>query len=261
MKIINDFKGIKPPEQRVLNKFECDRCNEEVKETELVIPAGPRKGETIIANYGCKCPDIELGKRAIEINKNLRHRKMQKLFDENSLVNKSLQLATLENYIPTNDQLEKAKQSISNYINQFDGTRNLLLHGSYGTGKSHLSIAVTKKLIEKGHSCLFLSLPKLLTKIRDTYNNKSITEDRLLEIIQRVDLLVLDDLGAEQQTEWSNAKLFEVMDGRAGKSTIYTTNLSSNELKAQMNERNFSRVMENTEIIIMNGNDYRRKGF
>lgn len=254
--------GLLPkPKERLIKEYVCDGCNMTVEQKEMEIPIGPRKGEWIIANYGCKCADIELSKQAIELKRDLQSKKMKQFFDENSLVNQSLQKATIENYKPTTGELKKAKQQIIDYINDFDGTKNLLLHGTYGTGKSHLSISVTKKLMEKGHKCLFLSLPKLLTKIRDTYNNENMTEDRLLEFIQRVDLLVLDDLGAEQQTEWSNTKLFEVMDSRAGKSTIYTTNLNSKELRKQMNERNFSRLMENTEIIIMNGPDFRRREF
>lgn len=253
--------NIDKPKERLLNEFECEGCYELVQQKEMIIPIGPKKGESILVNQGCKCADIELSRQAIALNKKLKANKMQRFFDDNSLVNKSLQKATLENYEPTSEELSKAKRQITNYINDFKGEGNLLLHGNYGTGKSHLSIAVTKELIKKGHSCLFLSLPKLLTKIRDTYNNDHMTEDKLLEHIQKVDLLVLDDLGAEQQTEWSNTKLFEIMDGRSGKSTIYTTNLGSKELREQMNERNFSRLMEDTEIVIMNGQDYRRKEF
>src|SRR5690625_1633057 len=249
------------PEGKLIKEFTCEGCQESVRQKELIIPIGPKKGEKIIANYGCKCADIELAKKSIALKRDLENRKNKKFFDDHSLVNQSLQNATLENYKPTSDDLAKAKQQIVDYINNFDGTKNLLLHGSYGTGKSHLSISVTKELMKKGHSCLFLSLPKLLTKIRDTYNNNEITENWLLDYLQRIDLLVLDDLGAENQTEWSTSKLFEIMDGRSGKATIYTTNLNSKELRAQMNERNFSRIMENTEIIIMNGNDYRRREF
>lgn len=255
------LSDLKKPKEKLIKAFVCDGCGEDVEQKELVIPVGPYKGETTIANYGCKCADIQLSKDAIELNKRLRSNKMQNFFDENSLVNLSLQQATLENYEPTSNELAKAKQQITDYINNFDGSSNLLLHGTYGTGKSHLSISVTKKLIEKGHSCLFLSLPKLLTKIKDTYNSDGMTEDNLLNHIKEVDLLVLDDLGAEQKTNWSTPKLFEVMDSRSGKATIYTTNLDSKGLRKHMDDRNFSRLMENTEIIIMNGNDYRRREF
>lgn len=259
MQKANSF--ITKPNERFIKEYVCDGCNMTVTQKEMEIPIGPRKGEKILANQGCKCADIELSKQAIELSARLRNNKMREFFDRNSLVNQSLQRATLENYEPTTKELAKAKGQITEYISNFDGTKNLLLHGTYGTGKSHLSISVTKKLMKKGHSCLFLSLPKLLTKIRDTYNNDNVTEEKLLNYIQQVDLLVLDDLGAEQQTDWATTKLFEVMDSRAGKSTIYTTNLNSKELREQMNERNFSRLMENTEIIIMNGPDYRRREF
>lgn len=249
------------PEEKGVRKFVCESCGYDVVQKELVIPFGKYKGEITKANYGCRCEDIELGKQAVRKRDELKRNSMQRFFDENSLVNRSLQRATLDNYEPTSDELAKAKQQVTDYINNFDGTSNLLLYGSYGTGKSHLSISATKKVIEAGYSSLFLSLPKLLTKIRDTYNDDQMTEDRLLEHIREVDLLVLDDLGAEQVTEWSNSKLFEVMDSRSGKATIYTTNLGSAELRDHMNERNFSRLMEDTEIVIMNGADYRRRSF
>lgn len=249
------------PDEKFIKTFICEDCGEDVEQKELTIPIGPREGEKIIANYGCICADIELANESIKLQNKLKNRRMREMFDYYSLVNHSLQQATLENYEPTNDELTNAKQNITNYINEFDGTKNLLLHGSYGTGKSHLSIATTKALMEKGYECLFLSLPKLLTKIKETYNNDGVTEDELLEMIQRVDLLVLDDLGAEHNTDWVNSKLFEILDGRAGKATIYTTNLNSSDLRKQINERNFSRMMENTDIIPMNGRDYRRREF
>jgi len=259
MKNANDL--VPKPKERFIKEYVCDGCNMTVTKKEMEIPIGPRKGEKIIVDSGCKCADIQMAEQAKRTRSRLRSKKMKELFDYYSLINKSLEKATLENYEPTSNELAKAKQDITNYIQEFDGSKSLLLHGGYGTGKSHLSVSVTKKLMERGKECLFLSLPKLLTKIKETYNNKGVTEDELLEVIQRVDLLVLDDLGAEHNTEWSVSKLFEIIDDRAGKSTIYTTNLSSKELKKRFNERNFSRLMENTDIIIMNGRDYRRKEF
>jgi len=256
-----DHIGITKPNERFIKEYVCPGCNMTVTQKESTIPVGPHKGEKIIADYGCDCEDIRLANDLKEQRERLRSRKMKERFDYYSLLNNSLKNATLENYHPTSEELAKAKQQIETYISEFDGSKNLLLHGSYGTGKSHLSVAITKKLMEQGKSCLFLSFPKLLTKIRDTYNNNGVTEEELLEVIQNADLLVLDDLGAEHNTEWSISKLFEIIDDREGKSTVYTTNLSSKEMKAQFNERNFSRLMGGTEIVIMNGEDYRRKEF
>ncbi|GAA5417953.1 DNA replication protein DnaC [Paraliobacillus ryukyuensis] len=186
---------------------------------------------------------------------------MLKHFDGHSLLNKSLVNATFESYEPTNDQQQNAKRTAMDYVADFTGTGNLLFSGTYGTGKSHLSVAITKALMEKGKTCVFISFPKLLTKIKDTYNNDGPTEDQLMNAMKNVDLLVIDDIGAEKRSEWSIAKLFEIIDDRAGKATIYTTNLNSEELNNWVGERNFSRIMENTQPIKLNGNDYRRKQF
>ena len=118
--------------------------------------------------------------------------------------------------------------------------------------------------MKKGYTAVFISVPKLLTKIKNTYNNDGPTEDQLLRVVAEVDLLVIDDIGAEYKNEksnWNTSKLFEIFDERAGKATIFTTNLSSAQLKAWVGERNFSRMMENTTPIVMKGEDYRRNDF
>ncbi|WP_117168852.1 ATP-binding protein [Paraliobacillus sediminis] len=265
MQSIKETKAFHAIQPKVLEEFICADCGEKVKRTELTIPIGPRKGEKIIADYDCICSKKEfaetIAKEAKERRNKLRSDKMLKHFDGHSLLNKSLISATFENYEATNNDQRSAKQIAMKYTADFNGTGNLLFSGSYGTGKSHLSVAITKALMEKGKTCVFISFPKLLTKIKDTYNNDGPTEDQLMSAMKNVDLLVIDDIGAEHKTPWTTPKLFEIIDDRAGKATIYTTNLNSKELKGWVGERNFSRVMENTDPIQLNGNDYRRKEF
>ncbi|SFE50680.1 DNA replication protein DnaC [Lentibacillus persicus] len=252
---------IKSPEQKLLQTFVCDGCNQHVTQTELIIPSGPREGERVIANYGCRCEDIKLAKAAKQKYNQLKHRNRMDRFNYYSLINESLKEATFDNFDAYDSNLKRAKDKALAYSHSFDRKQNLLLTGDYGTGKSHLSVSITKALMTREYECLFLSLPKLLTKVKGTYNTKGVTEEELLNIIQRVDLLVLDDIGAEQRTEWSTSKLFEILDDRSGKATVYTTNLSSNELKERVSERNFSRMMDNTNVIVINGSDYRRRAF
>ena len=252
---------ISTPEQNLLKTFMCDGCHQHVSQTELIIPSGPREGEQVIANYGCRCDNIKLAKAAEQKYSQLKHNKLMASFNYYSLINDSLKEATFDNFDSLDSNLKGAKEKALAYSHSFDRKQNLLLTGDYGTGKSHLSISITKALMKRDYECLFLSLPKLLTKIKRTYNTKGVTEDELLNVIQRVDLLVLGDIGAEQQTEWSTSKLFEILDDRSGKATVYTTNLSSDELKERVNERNFSRMMDNTNVIVMNGSDYRRRAF
>jgi len=192
-----------------------------------------------------------------------KQEKIKQLFDDKSLINKDLQKANFDNYKPTNEGLQTALTLAQRYASIFnlDKPINLLLYGSYGTGKSHLSVAITKELMQKGLTCIFVSMPKLLTKIKTTYNKKSEqTESDLMDYIESVDLLVLDDIGAEKDNEWALSKLFEIIDGRIGKHTVFTTNFATEDLRSRIGERNFSRVMQNTHEVKMVGQDYRLKG-
>lgn len=270
METVATASGFLAPKSRVLKEFQCPGCGEKVQQTEFVIPFGPHKGDKFIKNVGCRCEDKELAMQAVRNHQAMLDRKARDMFDSNSLINKALQKATFENYQPSTADLAKSKRTIQEFVQTFDPdeSRNLLLKGSYGTGKSHLSVAAVKVLLDRGYTCLFLSVPKLLTKIKNTYNRDAKwSEGDIMDYIQRVDLLVLDDVGTEytnlrnDQDNWTQSKLFEIMDSRSGRHTIYTTNLGSAELENKINSRNFSRMMEDTEIIIMDGPDYRKKQF
>ncbi|SET76597.1 DNA replication protein DnaC [Oceanobacillus limi] len=270
MQAIKESNGILQPKEKLIETYTCEGCGRFVERKEMVIPMGPRKGEIIIANLGCKCEDIRLVKQALEQGKKNKAKKVQQLFDNNSILNTSLQKANFKNYNPPTTELHHAKSKLMDYANNFDvnESHNLLLVGNYGTGKSHLAVAVTKVLMERGLRCLFLSVPKLLTKIKQTYNTSSkFSESDILDLIESVDLFVLDDLGTEysnsksENDSWTHTKIFEVLDNRSGKPTIFTTNLDSVQLQKKLNERNLSRVLDGTEIVKMDGPDYRRKEF
>lgn len=207
-------------------------------------------------------------KELLQKREEKRKQRIYDLFDQKSLINASLKQATFENYIPSNEYLTRAKQVCQQFTKTFtkDSPRNLILCGSYGIGKSHLARAMTSDIMQKDATAIFISVPKLLTKLKATYNRKSEhTEDELLSMLEEVDCLVLDDIGAEYGTDhsgsWATSKVFEVVDSRMGKHTIYTTNLNGQELQAKVGARNFSRMMQDTEVVKMHGDDYRLKHF
>lgn len=209
--------------------------------------------------------------RKLEEKERERKQHFYDIFEENSLMNPKLREANFENYQPTNSDLEKAKSITKRYADNFslENPVSLLLIGNYGTGKSHLSSAISKELLKKEFTSIFVSTPKLLTKIRSTYNKSSLySEDDILKTLSEVDLLVLDDIGAEltkqseeNQHSWGTSKIFEIMDNRIGKHTVFTTNYDVTELQQRLGGRNFSRMMENTHVVKMYGDDYRLKTF
>lgn len=225
------------------------------------MPFGPYKGEKREVRDGCKCKQKEIARAAVEGQQQIAEMRMKRLFNQYSLISPNLQQATIESYEPKNNSQAKAKKIAERYVESFDlkDPKNLLIVGAYGIGKSHLAKGITDKLIEKGHSAVFISVPKLLTRFRDTYNKDSdVSEWEMIETLGSVNLLVLDDLGSEKQSEWAWEKLFEIVDSRQGMHTIYTTNFAIKDLAKKLGERNFSRVMnENSYEVLMDGDNHR----
>ena len=261
MKSVNQVTGLTTPNTTFLRWETCPGCKMKVKVQEMEIPFGPRKGEVIVAKVGCKCEDIKLAQEALEMRQRIKTEKMQEVFNINSLISKELQKATFDNYRPNNQSQAKAKRIAERFVEIFDREKpiNLLFSGSFGVGKSHLAKSITDGILEKGFSAIFISVPKLLTKFRTSYNkNSEYSESDLIEALNTADVLVLDDLGAEKKSDWSWEKLFEIVDSRQGMHTIYTTNFSPEDLQKELGDRNFSRVVNrDTTVVEIEGDNYR----
>ncbi|PFI93388.1 ATP-binding protein [Priestia megaterium] len=229
--------------------------------------------------FHCEFVEAEDKQKAKEYKQNFDQAKVLDIFKEESLINPRLKECTFSNYAPSNEDLTRAKTNCMKYAEEFNpkAPDNLMLLGTYGVGKSHLAISILKRVLirsinsEDQWTGIFISMPKLMTKLKSTYNRFSAhSEDELLDTLAKVDLLVLDDVGAEltdvddgdvKANSWALKKMFEIVDGRIGKSTIFTTNFSFEKLMSLYGERNFSRMMENTRTLEMKGDNYRLKQF
>jgi DNA replication protein DnaC len=97
-----------------------------------------------------------------------------------------------------------------------------------GTGKTSLAMLVAKAADTAGRSIAVYSVPQLLARIRRTYeSNAEDSYDALMRRLTGVDLLVLDDLGAERQTEWVLEQLYLLINERwqSRGSVLVTTNV------------------------------------
>ena len=158
--------------------------------------------------------------------------------------------------------------AIRDWINSMeknlDDGRGLWLMGSTGTGKTTLAMLVSKETLKAGHSVAIYSLPKLLARIRATFDAAQ-GEESYSEFFERlceVDLLHIDDLGAEKQTEWVLEQLYALINERYERKRpiVVTTNLSHEELEAQIGERTVSRLVEICgEALPLMGEDARLK--
>jgi DNA replication protein DnaC len=164
-------------------------------------------------------------------------------------------------------QARGAVEEIRGYLRDLDENlekgRGVWLYGDPGTGKTTLAMLVSKVALERSHSVAIYSLPKLLARIRRTYDAEPGGDSYLtfFERLTSVDLLHIDDLGAEKRSDWVLEQLYALINERyeAQRSILVTTNLDERELKEQIGQRTVSRLVEmcGTCMIPMHGDDRR----
>lgn len=128
---------------------------------------------------------------------------------------------------------------------RLDAGRGLWLVGDSGTGKTTLAMLISKAAIEAKRTTAIYSMPRLMAVLRESIDS----EDGLLALLDRlatVDLLHVDDLGAEHRTDWVIEQLYSIVNTRYEdeRSIVVTTNSLPAELEEQIGGRTVSRLVE-----------------
>lgn len=127
----------------------------------------------------------------------------------------------------------------------------LLFTGPVGSGKTFLAAAIANALTEKDREVLFLVVPDLLDELRGTYDGRGeTTELDLLDTARSIPVLILDDLGAHNYTEWVRNRIYTIVNYRLNEQlpTVITTNLSLQEMEEYLGERTTSRLVQMSRI-------------
>ncbi|HEX6586772.1 MAG TPA: ATP-binding protein [Solirubrobacterales bacterium] len=144
--------------------------------------------------------------------------------------------------------VRRVREYCASITEQLDAGRGLWLYGSSGTGKTTLAMLVSRTALEAGRSVAIYSLPKLLSRIRRTFDAEAGEQSYsdLFERLSTVDLLHIDDLGAENRSEWVLEQLYALVNERyeSQRSLVVTTNLEETELEEQIGARVVSRLVE-----------------
>lgn len=140
----------------------------------------------------------------------------------------------------------------------------LVLSGPYGCGKTHLAYAAANYRWNEGSAFRMISAPGLMQQLKNSIDEKRLSiethapmaygpEDWAKVYGETTALLILDDFGAQQDTEWATAQLFGILNARYDRSlpTFLTTNLSVK----QMDPRIESRIAKG--LVVCNGPDQR----
>ena len=143
--------------------------------------------------------------------------------------------------------VDEVRRYVRDLDHKLDSGRGLWLMGDVGTGKTTLAMLVSSAALAKGRSVAIYSLPRLLSELRKTFDESSdMSYLQLLDSLASVDLLHIDDVGAERSNEWVLEQLYSIVNSRyeEEKSVVITTNLAHDALREQIGERTVSRLVE-----------------
>jgi DNA replication protein DnaC len=161
----------------------------------------------------------------------------------------------------TEGAVEKVREFASELESRLEQGRGLWLSGDTGTGKTTLAMLASKEALGRDRSVAIYSLPKLLARIRRTYDAEPDGDSysTFFDRLTAVDLLHIDDFGAEKRSDWVLEQLYALVNERYEdeRSILVTTNLTVDKLEEQIGRRTVSRLTETCEQIALFGVDRR----
>lgn len=251
-----------------IEKNICAKCGKEYEQPALITNFG-----VIIAKY---CPDCVSKYEAAE-NSKAKHIKEQnkKEWLEAIGIKEQYEKATLENYKPTTESQQEALNCCK-LLNEGEITKLVLL-GSNGVGKTHLASALVKK-----HNGLLITAYEMFATYRGCFSPKAReTELEIIKKFSRLPLLAIDEYGRTKGSEAEENFMSAIIDNRHSNNlpTLILSNLirkkdcifySNNNTACENCQRNnclesrltkdvISRLRENSKVILIEGEDYRRK--
>lgn len=153
-----------------------------------------------------------------------------------------------------------AKKYVENFEELKKSGKGLLFYGECGTGKTYIAACIANALMDKGTPAMMTNFNRISNKLQESFDGKQ----AYLDSLNKLDLLVIDDLAAERKTEYMQEVIFNVIDARyrAGLPMIFTSNLALKDIKnpqGNFEKRIYDRILEKCFPIELKGDSHRRK--
>ena len=243
VELLNERKGeiirLGYPEDYTDVKYTCTECND----------------TGFVDTRMCGCM-----KRMI-INENLLSSGMGALIEKQSFENFDIEWYRndAKGYELMKSNFKKAQSFAEDF--KLPSSKNVIIFGDTGTGKTHITTSIARRVIEKGYEVLYNSIQSIIDdfesdKFRHGFSQAQPISDKYLEC----DLLIIDDLGTEFATQFSLSVIYNLLNTRQNKGlpTIITTNLKNSEFNAKYEDRIYSRIMGADSMLLkFVGRDYR----
>lgn len=209
--------------------------------------------------------------KLLEKEREAKREKIEKLLGKSG-IKKRFRRRTFENFITNTSERAQAYEVAYRYAETFseryENGDGLYIEGTNGTGKTHLAGAIALKLINEGIPVICKTSSDLLLDIKKAYEDEHTKESAVLDAYKGVDLLIIDDLGKEQCSDWSMSNLYSILNDRYEdmKPTIITTNYGAEDLIRALTPKGYdntkivaiiSRLRETSTVITMAWADYR----
>lgn len=154
-----------------------------------------------------------------------------------------------QSYYEVAERARRAAMEFCDRVEKQASGEGLLVQGKVGSGKTFLACCIANRLLDRGRRVLFLIVPDFLDQIRSSYDARGgeVTERDIMDEARDVPVLVLDDLGAHQYTEWARQKIYSLINYRLNHQlpVVVTSNIvATRELFVYLGERTVSRLLE-----------------
>lgn len=234
------------------NLLYCGICNEPKEQIDTVIDI------QIKHKVLCKCGQEERAKKE-NYYKSLEREKEIAYAKSIAFAHSDMKNWNFTNDNNQNQELTKfAKKFVDEFDKMLDNGIGILFYGTTGTGKTFISSCIVNELINQGYSCIMTNFSRISNTIAGSYDGKQ----EYIDNLNKYDLLVIDDLGIERNTEYMQEIVFSVIDARyrLRKPIIITTNLTAKQLRATDDinkQRIYSRLYEMCMPFEVSGQDKR----
>lgn len=159
------------------------------------------------------------------------------------------------------ERMENILAFCRGYADDFDtSSQSILMIGETGLGKTHLSLSIAGVVIERGYNVVYNSAQNIFTELNREHFGRSDSAFSYEAMLLDCDLLVMDDLGAEFSTQFTNAALYNIINTRMNYSlpTVISTNLTLKELEEKYTRRISSRIIGEYAVLDFFGKDIRQ---